>query len=200
MLLPSINYLVFPMAQAFTWPELRSHIFSMECCQCQDCTCAHSEPLQEGEAHAGSRASGWNPVATSRQWQYHSHLGKLSSVRLGAELDWIRRKDGRGRRRVRGETERRGREEGWGSRSRCDPARPVPVPSPSYESWPRCKVPGGQKKEKICDEDTYSKDPQSVIVNEADHCLCNFLSTEQGKRVFMLLKTNLTWKRMNKTL
>ena len=45
---------------------------------------------------------------------------------------------------------------------------------------------------KICDEDTYSKDPQSVIVNEADHCLCNFLSTERGKCVSLLLKTNLT--------
>lgn len=50
-----------------------------------------------------------------------------------------------------------------GSRSRCDPARSVLVPSPSSRSWPRCKVTRGQKM-KICDEDTYSKDPQSVIV------------------------------------
>ena len=63
MLLPSINYLVFPMAQAFTSPELRSHIFSTECCQCQDCTCTDGDPEQEGEGLEHQVAIQLQPLA-----------------------------------------------------------------------------------------------------------------------------------------
>ena len=48
VLIPSINYFVFPTAQVFTSPELRSHLFSTECCECYACTCADGD--QEGEA------------------------------------------------------------------------------------------------------------------------------------------------------
>ena len=47
MLIPSINYFVFPTAQVFTSPELRSHTFSTKCCECYACTCADGD--LEGE-------------------------------------------------------------------------------------------------------------------------------------------------------
>ena len=48
MLIPSINYFVFPTAQVFTSPELRSNTFSTECFNCYACTCADGDLEGEG--------------------------------------------------------------------------------------------------------------------------------------------------------
>ena len=50
MILPSINYAVFPTAQVFTSPELRNHVISppyLPTCSCECFTCTSSEDPQE---------------------------------------------------------------------------------------------------------------------------------------------------------
>ena len=50
MMLPSINYAVFPTAQVFTSPQLRNHVFSppfLPTCSCKCFTCTRSEDPEE---------------------------------------------------------------------------------------------------------------------------------------------------------
>lgn len=52
MMLPSINYAVFPTAQVFTSPELRNHVFSppyLSTSSCECFTCTSSDDSQEGD-------------------------------------------------------------------------------------------------------------------------------------------------------
>lgn len=50
VLLPSTNYLVFPIVQALSSPDLRAHIFSLEFCK-PSCLCPRCKPGNGADMH-----------------------------------------------------------------------------------------------------------------------------------------------------